>query len=134
MYIIIHYLFKFLYAFSCPAHPFGEKGKGKRGGNAENLIKSLDLLFTRNKVKNYSMCINRDNSLDPNWVTGFTDAEGCFSVIISKRSNLNWRVQVSFEINLHIKDIAILYLIKILFGVGSVSSRKKKIYLCLSSN
>lgn len=80
------------------------------------------------------MCINRDNSLDPNWVTGFTDAEGCFSVIISKRSNLNWRVQVSFEINLHIKDIAILYLIKNLFGVGSVSSRKKKIYLCLSSN
>lgn len=72
------------------------------------------------------MCINRDNSLDPNWVTDFTDAEGCFSVIISKRSNLNWRVQVSFEINLHIKDIAILYLIKILFGVGSVSSRKKR--------
>ena len=35
-------------------------------GNTENLIKSLDLLFTRNKVKNYSMCINRDNSLDPN--------------------------------------------------------------------
>ena len=95
-------------------------------GNADKLIKSLDLLFTINKVKNYSLCINRDNSLDPNWVTGFTDAEGCFSVIISKRSNLNWRVQVSFEINLHIKDIAVLYLIKNFFGVGSISSREKR--------
>jgi hypothetical protein len=35
-------------------------------GNADKLIKSLDLLFTINKVKNYSLCINRDNSLDPN--------------------------------------------------------------------
>src|ERR1700747_3408609 len=35
-------------------------------GNADKLIKSLDLLFTINKVKNYSLCIKRDNSLDPN--------------------------------------------------------------------
>ena len=45
--------------------------------------------------------------LDPNWITGFCDAEGCFTVIVSKRGGtLNWRVIVSFEINLHIKDIA----------------------------
>ncbi len=94
-------------------------------GNAEILIKSLNL-FIRNKVKNYSTCVNKDNSLNPYWVTGFTDAEGCFSVIISKRSNLNWRVQVSFEINLHIKDIAVLYLIKNFFGVGSVNSRENR--------
>ena len=32
----------------------------------------------------------------PNWVTGFSDAEGCFSVIISKVSALRWRIIVSF--------------------------------------
>jgi hypothetical protein len=51
------------------------------------------------------------------------DAKGCFTVIITKRSNYNWRVQVSFEINLHLKDIAILYRIQEFFGVGLVSSR-----------
>jgi hypothetical protein len=64
------------------------------------------------------------SNLDPNWITGFCDAEGCFTVIISKRSNtLNWRVSVSFEINLHIKDIEILHKIQEYFGVGSVTSR-----------
>jgi hypothetical protein len=37
--------------------------------------------------------------LDPSWITGFTDAEGCFSVILTKRPNLKWRIMVSFEIN-----------------------------------
>jgi hypothetical protein len=51
-------------------------------GIAEILIRSLDLLFSKNKVKKYSTSINKDNNLDPYWVTGFTDAEGCFSVIL----------------------------------------------------
>ena len=61
--------------------------------------------------------------LDPSWITGFTDAEGCFSVIFTKRPNLKWRIMVSFEINLHSKDIKILNQIKDYFGVGSVTSR-----------
>jgi len=97
-------------------------------GNIEIWIKSLDLLLSRNQLKNYytDTCIKKNNSLDPYWITGFTDAEGCFSVIISQRSKLNWRVKVSFEMNLHIKDIAVLYLIKQFFGVGSVNSREKR--------
>ena len=63
------------------------------------------------------------NNLSPNWVTGFTDAEGCFSVILSKRSALKWRIIVSFEINLHSKDILTLNKIKEFFGVGSVTTR-----------
>lgn len=60
--------------------------------------------------------------LDPSWVTGFTDAEGCFSVILTKRPNLKWRIMVSFEINLHYKDLSILYSIRDFFGVGTVYS------------
>ena len=65
-------------------------------------------------------------NLSPNWLTGFTDAEGCFSVIVTQRSNLKWRIIVSFEINLHSKDILILNSIKDFFGVGSVTTRVNK--------
>nr|QWC53743.1 LAGLIDADG homing endonuclease [Rhizoctonia solani] len=61
-------------------------------------------------------------NLNPMWVTGFTDAEGCFSVILTKRPNLKWRIMVSFEINLHLKDLSILYSIRDFFGVGTVYS------------
>jgi len=77
-------------------------------------------------IKNFSNTAKKPQKLNPNWITGFTDAEGCFTVIISKRSNLNWRVQVSFEINLHIKDILILHSIKDFFNVGLISSRLDK--------
>lgn len=65
----------------------------------------------------------KEPCLNPNWITGFSDAEGCFTVIISKRSDLRWRIIVSFEINLHSKDILILNQIKDYFGVGSVTNR-----------
>lgn len=64
--------------------------------------------------------------LDPNWITGFTDAEGCFTIIISKRPSGDWRVKASFEINLHTKDIKVLYGIQQFFGVGSVTSREER--------
>lgn len=62
--------------------------------------------------------------LDPNWVSGFVDAEGCFSLIIeiSKTKKVN----LSFEINLHEKDIDILDKIKYFFGIGTVYHRPIK--------
>lgn len=65
------------------------------------------------------------------WITGFTDAEGCFSVIIEIKSLLKWRVRTSFEINIHKMDVDILYKIQSFFSVGSVyvkPSRKIAVY------
>lgn len=64
--------------------------------------------------------------LDPNWVTGFVDAEGCFSVMIDISKDLKRKVKVSFEINLHKKDTDILYKIQSFFGVGAVYTRQDK--------
>lgn len=52
--------------------------------------------------------------LNPLWVTGFVDGEGCFCVIISKSKNLKvgWRVRVYFYIGLHVKGGALLEAIK----------------------
>lgn len=61
------------------------------------------------------------------WVTGFTDAEGSFIFSISKRKDSkSLSVRASFEIGLHIKDIAILHELRDFFGVGRVSIRKSK--------
>lgn len=75
--------------------------------------------------------------LDPNWVSGFVDAEGCFSVIIDTSANPKGKTRISFEINLHEKDQNILYEIKSFFGVGSIyhrSDRKKSIYRVTNIN
>ena len=44
--------------------------------------------------------------LDPNWVTGFVDGEGCFHVAVRKNENLKlgWEVMPGFTIVLHNKD------------------------------
>ena len=57
-------------------------------------------------------------------MSGFVDAEGCFSVIIEISKTK--KVRVSFEINLHERDIDILYKIKEFFGVGAIYHRSPK--------
>lgn len=62
-------------------------------------------------------------SLNPFFITGFTDAEGTFSCIIKKNNHyrLGWRVDVVFQIGLHKKDLELLKLIKSYFGeIGSI--------------
>jgi len=51
---------------------------------------------------------NNNNKLDPNYVTGFTDGEGCFYIGISpEKNNSGYRVKLSFQIGLHKKDLAL---------------------------
>ena len=61
-------------------------------------------------------------SLDPYYITGFTDAEGSFQIGIYNndkyKSGLNF--VPSFSIHLHIKDVALLNNIQSYFGVGKV--------------
>ena len=65
---------------------------------------------------------NSKSKLHPWFVTGFSDAEGCFSISIqhSNRMKTNWRVSPSFIIKLHIKDIEILEKIQSSLGVGTI--------------
>jgi LAGLIDADG endonuclease len=55
-----------------------------------------------------------NNKLDPNWVTGFTDGEGCFRISIAKSKNrkIGWKIYLSFQIRLHIRDKDLLLQIK----------------------
>ena len=68
-----------------------------------------------------------EKPLNPNWVTGFTDAEGSFIISVYKRANAkNYTVKASFELGLHSKDLAILYRLKEFFGCGNVSIRQTR--------
>jgi hypothetical protein len=65
---------------------------------------------------------SRRRCLDPYFVSGFIDAEGCFLIIIRKVSySTGWKVEISFQINLHNKDRALLEHIQDYFGgIGAI--------------
>ena len=76
----------------------------------------------------YRQSSTENLNLKPWFVTGYTDAEGCFNVSVSKRINkINYEVQARFIIEVHIKEIELLYKIQSFFhGVGKITQIPKK--------
>ena len=60
--------------------------------------------------------------LNPWFITGFIDAEGCFGLYLYKNTAMKngWSVFLDFKITLHKKDEGLLNQIQNYFGVGSV--------------
>ena len=60
--------------------------------------------------------------LDPRFVTGFTDGEGCFSVSVIEdpRQKIGWRVRPRFQIKLHKRDLPVLVEIQKSLGGGKI--------------
>ena len=60
--------------------------------------------------------------LDPNYICGFVDGEGCFSISISKHQTLKRKVEVRalFEIELRADDIQILKQIQKTLDCGKI--------------
>ena len=78
-------------------------------------------------AKFYSSSIKENNNpgLDPWFITGITDAEGCFLISVLKDSEykLGWQCRVKFKITLHSKDFPLLLDIQPFFGgVGSIQN------------
>jgi LAGLIDADG DNA endonuclease family protein len=76
-----------------------------------------------NKLKKMMNKIN--NKLNPNWVTGFTDGEGSFMILLekNKKSENKWQVKPCFQIALHTKDKDLLLQIKSFFGgIGNINT------------
>lgn len=100
--------------------------------NINNIFMLSSLFITYKKVKfhsystnnssNYSYKGNPTNKLNPYYLTGFVDGEGCFNLSIYKNSRMLTGLQVKpiFKISLHEKDKALLESIKISLGVGKI--------------
>jgi hypothetical protein len=96
-----------------------------------------------NKWRSYTSVAANSHKLDntsllnPYFLTGFVDGEGCFSILIGKspQYKTGWKVQAVFEISLHKKDLAILEFIKFYFGgLGNITKHgKDKIHLRVTS-
>lgn len=65
---------------------------------------------------------DKPRKLDPNYIIGFIDGEGCFSVSVSRHSTLKRRLEIrsAFEIELRADDREILERIRETIGCGNI--------------
>ena len=90
----------------------------------EKYLKNLQLKDSEN---NFNFPLK--NKLPPStkefieWFVGFTDAEGCFSII---NDNNGTSFKLAFTIELHIDDIEVLHTISNNLGVGRVLKKKTR--------
>ena len=66
--------------------------------------------------------------LDPNFVTGLTEAEGSFSIIKCRdaRAKFGMTIMLRFKITMLVNEIALLKDVKAFFGVGSIDIDEKR--------
>ena len=65
---------------------------------------------------------NQQERLDPNWITGFVDGEGCFYVGINQHNKtIQWQLLPEFRIVQHQRDEQVLCKIQEFFGFGIVT-------------
>ena len=65
--------------------------------------------------------------MEPSYITGFTDGEGCFSISLNFRGKLKTGIEVrpSFSISQTAKNLAVLQEIQKYFGVGKIRFFKR---------
>lgn len=113
-----------LVAFYRLIHSLNKNPKLNSSSSHFNLFPLSSNIIQR---RNYST--DRKITLNPLFVTGFSDAESSFVVTILKnpRYKIGWNVQARFQIKLHEKDRALLVLIQNYFqDIGYISKINNK--------
>ena len=79
----------------------------------------MDAYITSN---NQSLADNQQGRLDPWYIVGFTDGEGCFSISIfrNKTTRLGFQVFPKFVLTQGAKSVEVLHAIQSYFGCGNV--------------
>jgi hypothetical protein len=77
---------------------------------------------TSSKSPIYNLRGNNSYYLNPHYITGFVDAEGCFTTSIYKEARmlLKWQVKPIFKITVHNRDLKILEVLQRTWGVGKI--------------
>uniref|UniRef100_UPI00211461E4 hypothetical protein n=1 Tax=Aspergillus sclerotioniger TaxID=319627 RepID=UPI00211461E4 len=75
----------------------------------------------------FTLFSTRCKTINPYYLTGFADGEGCFNLSIFKDSRMltGWQVKPIFKISLHNKDRELLESIKRYLGVGKIYKHGK---------
>jgi len=63
---------------------------------------------------------------DPNWLAGFTEAEGCFYINLHKSAGreVNERVKIGFKLSQHVRDEQLMRSLITYFGCGNINRDK----------
>ncbi len=65
--------------------------------------------------------------LEPFWIVGFVDGEGCFSVSVHRnamaKGTNGWQLQAAFQVYQHKDNVAVLEELVAYFGCGAISSK-----------
>ena len=87
-----------------------------------NLKNKRIRLYSSNTSKYPRYNLNNTHYLNPYYITGLVDAEGCFTTSIYKdcRMKTGWQVKPIFQLNLHKKDLKILEALQKTWGVGKI--------------
>jgi hypothetical protein len=128
----------YLYSFIPGSNPIGDMvnpssvfrsswGRGMGVPSKKNKLYSLYLrsfIHTRTSKNKPRYSFNNKNTfyLNPDYITGFVDGEGCFSISIFKDSRMltGWAVKPIFSISLHNKDLNLLEAIQRTLNVGKI--------------
>ena len=73
-------------------------------------------------ILNENNDIKKDKILSPWFVSGFTDAEGCFTcaIVKNKTSRFGYSLNLAFQIEAHVRDLDILKSIQDYLQIGSI--------------
>ena len=82
------------------------------------LSDKLKLAFSNVKTIDKPVLEVENIPLNPNYISGFTEGDGCFTVNISSKTN---QVIAYFIIELHKREIPLLISIQKFFGAGSIN-------------
>lgn len=84
----------------------------------------FNILSKQNKNLSFST-LTKKSKLNPWFITGFSDAESSFSILVQPNSKhkTNWRIKAIFSISLHRKDTEILEIIKNTLGIGKINNK-----------
>lgn len=87
-----------------------------------NLKNKITRLYSSNTSNYPRYNLNNTYYLNPYYITGLVDAEGCFTTSIYKdcRIKTGWQVKPIFQLNLHKKDLKILEALQKTWGVGKI--------------
>ena len=88
-----------------------------------NTTKSMGDNLTLSKQVNNIFGEQNSIKLNPLFITGFVDAEGCFAIglFVSSNYKMGYQTQAIFKITLHKKDFNLLSQVKDYFGVGTIT-------------
>ncbi len=112
---------------SSTSFKYNEKAATEKKVLSPSTSKELIGIWGRRNYSTQNLSNKDVTSLNPWFITGFIDAEGCFSLGISKHKSCKtgYNVAAALANHLHVKDLPLLKEIQAFLGVGNIYTSKK---------